>query len=95
MTKMNWANAKRDRRNERPAYPKSADKVIPDDGEYIIATLESHLFFMTTRQREFALNCLDQNEAYGGLSSAQWGALRDLAAKVKRLASLNPLVPTQ
>ena len=50
---------------------------------------------MTARTKEFVLNSLDQYEAYDGLSMSQWAPLRDVAAKVKRLASLNPLMPTK
>jgi hypothetical protein len=97
MTAINWAKAaKTKHQSQRPApIPLSKQKTIPEDATTIITTLESHLFFMTTRQREFALNCFDQNDAYGGLSSSQWASLRDLAAKVKRLASLNPLMPAK
>jgi hypothetical protein len=97
MTTMNWAKAaKTKHRWQRPApIPLSKQKTVPEDATTIISTLERHVYFMTSRQKEFALNCFDQYQAYGGLSSPQWSALRDLAAKVKRLASLNPLVPTQ
>jgi hypothetical protein len=97
MTAMNWAKAaKTTHQSQQPApIPLSKQKTVPEDAATIISTLETNLFFMTTRQREFALNCFDQNDAYGGLSLSQWTSLRDLPAKVKRLASLNPLMPTK
>ena len=83
MTAMNRVKAaKTTHQSQQPTpVPLSKQKTVPEDATTIISTLEKNFYFMTTRQREFALNCFDQNDAYGGLSLSQWASLRDLAAQ--------------